>query len=128
MKIKCNKIISPTGKNLGDDSPWIKLNNEYVVLAMTFTEQSGIYVYIQTEHYDEPHFTSLIGFEFLNQKIPSSWITVFKETRGRKSMTLLPESWNYGSFFEDIGNEDPKAVELFNQEVEKIYREEGLID
>lgn len=43
-------------------------------------------------------------------------------------MTVLPASWNYDSFFEDMENQDPKAIELFNKEVEQMYREEGLIN
>lgn len=127
MKVKCQKVISQTGKDLGESSPWLKVGNEYVVLAIVLVEKSGVQVYIQTEHYDEPHFSSVIGFEFINQNIPSSWVTVFSESYGRKVMTCLPASWNYDSFFEDMENQDPKAIELFNKEVEQIYREEGLI-
>lgn len=128
MKVKCQKVISPTGKDLGENSPWLKVGNEYVVLAIVLVEKSGFQIYIQTEHYDEPHFSSLIGFEFINQKFPSSWVTIFSESYGRKVMTVLPASWNYDSFFEDMENQDPKAIELFNKEVEQMYREEGLIN
>ena len=127
MKLKCRKIFSPTGKDLGDSSPWFRVNNEYIVLAMVFVEKSGLQVYTQTEHYDEPHFTDLVGFEFINQKLPSTWITTWHESHERKVMTMLPASWNYESFFEDMENQDPKAIELFNKEVEQIYREEGML-
>lgn len=127
MKVLCRKIISPTGKDLGESSPWLKVGNEYVVFAMLIAEDSGIQIYIQTEHYNEPHFSSLIGFEFINQNIPSSWITVFRESNGRKVMTMLPASWNYDNFFEDMEDQNPKAIELFNMEVKEIYHEEGMI-
>lgn len=32
------------------------------------------------------------------------------------------------TFFEDIENQNPEAIALFNKEVEQIYREEGLMD
>ncbi len=86
-----------------------------------------VHIYIQTEDYNEPGFISVNGFEFLNQQMPSSWITVFSESHGRKVMTMLPKSWNYDSFFEDMENQDPKAIELFNKEVEQIYKEEGAL-
>lgn len=127
MKVKCQKIISPTGKDLGRSSPWLTVGNEYVVLAITLVEKSGMQIYIQTEHYDEPHFSSLIGFEFINQTIPSSWITKVSESHSRKVMTMLPANWNYDSFFEDVENQEAKAIKLFNEEVEQIYRGEGLI-
>lgn len=127
MKVKCQKIISPTGKDLGESSPWLRVGNEYVVLALICTEKSGIQIYVQTEHYNEPHFSSLVGFEFVNQNIPASWLTLFSESYGRKVMTMLPSSWNYENFFDDMENQDPKAIELFNKEVEKIYQEEGML-
>lgn len=127
MKVLCRKIISPTGKDLGKSSPWLKVANEYVVLAVIIIEGSGIQIYIQTEHHNEPHFSSLIGFEFINQNIPSSWITILREFNGRKGMIMLPGSWNYASFFEDIENQNPKAIELFKKEAEEIYRQEGII-
>ena len=98
MKVLCRKIISPTGKDLGESSPWLKVNNEYIVLAMLIIEGSGIQIYIQTEHYDEPHFASLVGFEFLDQNTSSSWVTSVTEKQGRKVVTVLPASWNYEGF------------------------------
>jgi hypothetical protein len=125
MKVLCRKIISPTGKDLGDNSPWLKLNNEYIVLTIVFAEKSGLQIYIQTENHDEPRFFSISGFEFINQNIPSSWITKLIEVHGRKVMKMLPASWDYESFLEDMENQDLTAIELFNKEVEKMYREEG---
>lgn len=127
MKVLCRKIISPTGKDLGEDSPWLKVGNEYVVLALIIVEGSGMQIYIQTEAQDEPYFFSLIGFEFINQNIPSLWITKITEAYDRKVMTMLPSSWDYESFFEDMNDQNPKAIALFNKEVEQIYREEGML-
>lgn len=129
MKVLCRNIIShTTGENLGDTSPWLKRGKEYVVLAINYVESLGFDLYIQSEDHNEPAFFSAKGFEFIGQKFPSSWVTVFSESYGRKVMTVLPASWNYESFFEDMENQDPKAIELFNKEAEKIYREEELIN
>lgn len=127
MKVLCRKIISPSGKDLGDNSPWLKLGKEYVVLAIVLAENSSMQIYIQTEDDHEPHFFSLPGFEFINQNIPALWITKIVEVHGRKVMSMLPASWNYESFFEDMENQDLKAIDLFNKEVEQMYREEGLL-
>jgi len=127
MKVLCRKIISPNGKDLGDNSPWLKLGKEYLVLAIVLAENSSMQIYIQTEDNHEPHFFGLSGFEFINQNIPSLWITKIIEVNGRKVMTMLPASWNYESFFEDMENQDLKAIELFNKEVEQMYREEVLL-
>lgn len=127
MKVLCRKIISPGGKDLGENSPWLKVGNEYIVLAIVFVENAGIQIYIQTEHHNEPHFFSLTGFEFINQNIPSQWITKITEANGRKVMTMLPASWNSESFYEDMEDQNPRAIELFNKEAEQMYREEKII-
>jgi hypothetical protein len=127
MKVLCRNIFGPSGENLGNESSWLKVGNEYVVLALNVYEYTGLEIYIQTEHYNEPSFIDVLGFEFINQKIPSSWIAVNSETYGKKAMILLPKSWNYESFFEDVLDEKPEAVKLFTQEAEQIYREEGLL-
>lgn len=127
MKVLCRKIISPSGKDLGMNSPWLKIGSEYVVLAIVIVEGSGIQIYLQTEDNDEPHFFGLTGFEFVNQNIPSLWVAKTTEAHDRKVMMMLPLSWNYESFFEDMEDQNPKAIELFNKEVEQMHREEGLL-
>jgi hypothetical protein len=128
MIVKCNKIISfVTKENLGDKSPWLVKGNEYVILALDWSSKGGIEAYIQTEHYKEPRFISLNGFEFISQTIPSSWVTKIQDLGDEKIVTMLPASWSYDGFFEDVENQKLKAIELFNKEVEQIYREEGMI-
>lgn len=103
MLVVCRKSIDCiTKEDLGMSSPWLKVNQEYVVVAVSFGPQMVASIYIQTEQYNEPRFSPIDGFEILDQTIPSSWITVVREVYGHKVMTLLPASWNYDSFFEDI--------------------------
>ncbi|WP_342146126.1 hypothetical protein [Rickettsiella endosymbiont of Aleochara curtula] len=128
MIVKCNKIISfVTKEDLGDKSPWLAKGNEYVILALDWSNKGGIEAYIQTEHYKEPRFISLNGFEFISQTIPSSWVTKIQELGDEKIVTMLPASWSHDGFFEDVENQKLKAIELFNKEIEQIYREEGMI-
>jgi hypothetical protein len=129
MIIKCNKIISQTtGKDLGDESSWLKKGDQYLVLALTLSRARGLHVFIQTNHYDEPGFFSLDGFEMISQHIPTAWITHIENIANDQVVTMLPESWNYPDFFEEISDENPKAVQLYNQEVEKLYKEEGWLE
>lgn len=128
MKVKCRTIMSSvTHEKLDEDSPWLKIGSEYVVLAITVGPRQGISIYIQTEHHNEPAFVNVNGFEFLSQIIPSSWVTKISEIYDCKIITMLPASWNYDGFFEDMEEQDPKAIQLFNKEIEKIYREEETI-
>jgi len=128
MLVKCNKIIShTTNEDLGDDSPWLKKEKEYLVLAMSWSSKFGMQIYIQTEEYNEPAFIRLEGFEIISQKIPSSWITTTQSFGDQLLVHMLPQSWSYESFFEEIENEKSETIALFNQEVEKMYREEGVL-
>ena len=129
MRVKCNKVISPTTKkDLGDQSPWLKKGNEYLVFAMVWNSKFGMEIYISTEHYNEPSFVRLEGFEVSSQIIPSSWTTITKLFGDQTLVYMLPRSWAYESFFEEIENEGSEAVKLFNKEVEQMYHEEGLVD
>jgi len=125
MKVICRKIISPiTKEDLGNESPWLKLGKEYVVLALELSSK-GIRIVIKTEHFAEPAVIDIDGFEFVDQKIPSSWITnVMSEENGKKIIIMLPASWNYESFFEDLEDGKPEAVALYTKEAQQIYKEE----
>jgi len=129
MRVKCNKLISYTTKeDLGDKSPWVKKNKEYVVLAMTWGDKSGMDVFIQSEDDNEPIFMHLDGFEIVSQKMPSNWITVMKKVYDETFVLMLPERWNYEMFTEDLEDQKPEAIAIFREEAIKIYREEGVID
>lgn len=73
MRVKCNKILSPdTKKDLGSKNPWLMVGNEYIILAMRVSSKNGVEIYIQSEHYKEPFFVDLDGFEMISQSIPIS--------------------------------------------------------
>lgn len=129
MKVKCAKIISPTTKkDLGEQSPWLKRGKEYIVLAMNWSSKFGMQIFIQTEQYNEPRFIFLEGFEVISQKMPASWITTTQEFGDQLIVTMQPKSWlSFNNFFDELDEEKPEAVALFNKEVEQMYREEGLL-
>lgn len=123
MKVRCRKIISSTTEeDLGNTSPWLSIDKEYIVLAIEVSLQSGISILIQTDHYNEPVFIALQGFEIMSQHIPSNWITHINGD----IVAILPKSWLYNSFFEDLEDQEAKAMELFKKESELIYNEESL--
>ena len=53
--------------------------NEYIIYAIKFSEKTGFEIYIKNENSNIPNFIDAVGFEFLNKKMPSSWITSFKK-------------------------------------------------
>ena len=127
MKVKCRKIISPISKeDLGEQSSWLKRNNEYVVLALAINSKFGMEIYIQTEHHNEPAAFSIEGFEIISQLIPSNWAMISKNVGDESFVKYIPKSWDYEEFFEEIADEKPIALDLFHQEARKIYAEEGI--
>ena len=128
MRVKCNKIISPaTKEDLGHESPWLKKGSEYSVLAMNWSSKFGMKILIQSEHDNEPCFVDLTGFEIVSQKMPSSWITLTREFGDQILINMLPKSWAYDDFFDEIENENSQAIALFNKEAELIYKEAGKV-
>ncbi len=128
MLIKCNEIISETTKEVLTDSPWLKKGKVYTVLAIFCSTKNGISVCIQSEEHNEPAFFSLDGFEVITQTQPKSWITKIEKVYDMDVMTRLPKAWDYESFFEDLDDQDPQAIEIFRQEAIKIYDDEGYPD
>jgi len=124
MVIQCKKIISSFDKKQMDDSPWVKLGKYYIVLAMVISPDNGTDVLIQTENFNDPGFQSLDCFEIISQYQPKSWVKSIDRVYDKEIISILPKSWDYQSFFEDLLDEEDKAVELFVQETAKIYMEE----
>jgi hypothetical protein len=125
MLIKCNKIISPvTKEDLGHKSPWLTKGREYVVLALNFSSKSGIEVCIQTDHYNEPRYIALDGFEILSQCIPSNWVTFTKNIGNETFVDMLPQSWSYDGFFDELEDQNKTAIDVFNIEADIIYHQE----
>lgn len=122
---KIKGIVNDTKKDLGSKSPWLTVGNEYIILAMNVSSKNGVEIYIQLEHYKEPFFVDLDGFEMISQSIPTSWVTIIEQREDQTLISMLPKSWSTNKrFFEDLEDEKAEAVALFNKEAELIYKEE----
>lgn len=125
MIVLCQNIISHTTKeNLGDNSPWLKKGKYYKVLALCCFSRDGLSAFIQSEDAGDPVWFSLNGFEIIDQTQPANWITKIKHLPHGESMTRLPAAWDYDSFFEDLIDQEERAMELFISEAKKIYAQE----
>lgn len=103
----------------------IEQNGIYYPLVISMEKKYGIMVCIQTGDDNLPAWFDLSGFEVIDQKIPSSWV-IKKYGDEQEGMTsLMPASWTYPGFFEDLHDDDEKARKLFNYEAVKIYEEMG---
>jgi hypothetical protein len=119
--IKCHRVISMcTGKDLGNDAGFLKIGNQYLVFCVRFVPKKMMQVMIQSEPEDGccPFWVDLRGFEVIDNYIPKDWIHVYNPEFS--SMKVMPASWNYPNFLEDLSNDEPHAVALFHQEAAKL--------
>jgi hypothetical protein len=122
MIVKCRRLISYMTKEELDFCSWLTLDKEYVVLELEVDPKSGINIIIHTDDDNEPGRTYLDGFEIVSQHMPSNWAPKMDENG---IYYLMPKSWMYEEFFEEVEDEKPHAVELFKKEATIIYQEEG---
>ncbi len=126
MIVKCNRIISSvTQEDLGGKSPCLEKEKYYLVFALSCSNNSGVYIYIQTENFNEPTFVPLDGFEIITQHIPKSWVTSTVENEQYTVFTMEPKSWSYEDFYEEVLNEHPETMELYRKEALMMYEEEA---
>lgn len=129
MIIQCKKYISQTSKEKLDNLPWLAKDKYYIALALVFKSDMGLGVFIQPEGSRDPCLVYLDGFEIITQTLPKNWVTTTERVfENYDEIIMLPESWNYPGFFEDLDDHEPKAVELFIKEATKIYNEEVCPD
>lgn len=135
MIIQCKKFIGSNPKIMLDSSPLLKKEKCYTVLALRLDPKVGVDVFIQTEDDDKPYFVALDGFEILTQTQPKTWVANIKQgdelnvvARLSHVVIRLPQPWNYPSFFKDLEEQEPKAMELFIEEAAKIYEAEVFPD
>lgn len=125
MKVKCLKIISATThEDLGKDSPWLTIGKEYTVLSIAVTPRGGISIYFQSDDRNEPIFSTLLGFEVTSNYLPSNWSVKFNK---HNEYYMMPASWMYDSFLEDLEDQEEKAMQLFEAEARVIYEEENKL-
>lgn len=122
MIIKCNKLISATTKKEMMVSPWVTLNKKYIVLGLEINKNHGIMALIKSDHRNQPIFVDLDGFEIVSQKMPKNWVLKIVDNFYHY---FLPKNWAYNEFLEELEEEKPKALKLFQEETELMYQEEA---
>lgn len=121
MQIKCKRFIDfVTGEELNLNLEWLTKNKTYLVFAIFFDSRKGFKAMIQADHDFRPCLVYLTGFEIIDQEIPKTWITKINEKDNITTIQMFPKNWDYDTFFEDLSEDEPRAVELFKQEAKII--------
>ena len=98
-------------------------NKEYIVLAIEIQESE--FSFISYRILPDKGCPILVASDQMIiscSKLSSTWRI---KQESLDYYTLQPEKWSRDGFWEDYYNDDPKAVQNFKIEKEKIFAEEG---
>ena len=128
VKVRCTRILrgGQRGRPEIGDHPSVRIGREYVVLAMSGRPIDGVAYMILRD--DLPGARAVWAsemFEITSDLLPTSWRVRDNYGTG-VSISLVPEPWLDGDFFERIDARDETAVRRFRDEVARLHEEEGL--
>lgn len=117
MIVKCTSLQSATGHGM-DESPWLKVGREYVVLSIDENSQGERYYAIEPHygHIDSLGFFSALGFEVIDKNWPQSWV----EESVDDEISIAPKAWHRAGFWEDFHDGSLQAVSQYEEEKDKI--------
>ena len=103
-----------------NDKSQLTYDQVYIVLGIKGTTVEGVSIYVESEKTKKPVLVNIAGFEFVNQKGPSSWVPSMTPSG---EYDLIPQSWKVDHFFSDLEAGKTEAVMIYEQERDKIYQE-----
>ena len=123
MKVLCVKIINSVTRREEDQSPWLELGKEYVVLAIFAPfALSTSFLLVSDDTSKLPVPFDANQFEIVCGALPTTWIAG-SDKEGR--VEIAPEKWLREDFWLDFYDRDPRALEDFRIEANQILREFG---
>lgn len=121
MKVICERIIQEVTKKEVDHSPFLTVGKEYIVLEI-HTDHRGVqdYLIISDDNDDVPILTNVSQFRITCNRIPKCW-RVFMDLNGK--LCFAPEEWRKGDFWEDLYDEKPEAIAIYERIRDEIINE-----
>lgn len=117
MKVKCVKLLNADGLEVAT-SAWLTLDKEYHVLEVISEKTRGISYRLLSDA--SPAIFLAQGFEIVSGKLPSLW----QAEIASGALYLTTPVWSKVGFWERYFDDDPEAVRLFEEDREKIIRED----
>jgi hypothetical protein len=123
MKIKCLNIYNQHTKQYQQESPWLTIGKEYVVLEITISAKKGsLYRLVGDNENKMPGLYESLQFEIVSDFIPSNWkISISNMTL----VVLGPKEWRKNEFWDRCYDQDLQALEIYKREARIIYEEEN---
>jgi hypothetical protein len=122
MKVKCLKIYNEHTKKYENESPWLTVGKEYLILAIEVYNNRVLYLLVGDNTDNSPSLQNALQFEIISEKIPKNWELI----SGNLCLFILgPKVWRNVGFWESCYNNDPAALEIYKREAKIIYEEEN---
>ncbi|HEU5047679.1 MAG TPA: hypothetical protein VFT64_07540 [Rickettsiales bacterium] len=117
MKVRCIKVLNGVGEEV-KESPWITLNTIYDVIEISISQTPEYRTYLRliTEN-PIPAIYSLEQVELVDGSIPSNWII---QMYPPGTISLAPKPWLEPGFWERYFDYDPKAIKIYEEEIQKM--------
>ena len=116
MRVRCKKVANADVISAG----WLTNGKEYTVLSILIDLNGRMEYRLIGDDNNVPALYSYTLFETISGKIPNSWIL---NTFNTDCVELTPQTWAVDGFWEKYFDREKEAIALFEQEKEKILRE-----
>jgi hypothetical protein len=114
MKVRCKKILDVFG-NTVDSSAWLQVGNEYLVSSVLI-DHGIVKIRIVGEE-PTPILVEIEMFEVIKFNLPTSWVVKMPSPN---NLLFSPEAWPKEGFWVDYFNQEPSAIQIFNEEYKFI--------
>ncbi len=124
MKVKCINIFNEHIQEFEQESYWLTIGKEYLVISIEVYPNRTDYRIIDNSPNNSPGLHNATQFEIVSHTIPSNWQLISDQSYAL--FCLSPKAWEEVDFWDACYDNDPKALEIYRREAKIIYESEGL--
>lgn len=117
MRVTCVKILGPLKGQERSESPWVTLDREYLVIAISAVPDGEARVMIVTDDGKSVGWFDSQMFMTSDSSLPPNWTAKIGEGG---VIDLAPAAWHAPGFWESYFDRDPGAERTFDAELELI--------
>lgn len=113
MRVRCKFIINPATGEREQESSWIRVGREYVVLGVEAVPGRGVSFRIEDAEQGSSSMWNSEMFDVVDPALPKSWVA---QVDGRGTLFLEPEAWLEDGYWERFFDRDPVALDAYDRE------------
>jgi hypothetical protein len=120
MKVRCERLLSPTTGQPVQASPLLTIGREYLVLSVVAEQRNRILLRLIDDEGGSPSVWDARMFTTSSTRIPHVWDGRLDQDG---NLTLAPPAWQRRGFWEAYFDGDASAVAEFRAGLEAIRSE-----